>query len=413
MCMLHCCWCFCCRGCRTCGRLLAVLALPLSNSSTRVELMLAVNVSHLLAAAKASAAGAGTDGASTAAAAAAAAAGLQLLLPASNGSSNTPRSRSSLSRQATMSGCCAAWQADPPTPPQPEEGAPACCLAATAAAIPASPTLSTRRSSSSAVSCAHSPGHLNTPPSTASAAVAAARLGVVMVRIGRSWGSGVVMTSSGLILTNAHLFAAEDTRSYHAHAGNTKSSNTSSSMSSLTIANVRFTGAHGSSSSSSSIWIPAKLLHCFQGYLDLAVLQVLPDSACRQPQQQGSRSSAPEAAACSMRRLHWARAAGSKQVSSSSGGGGSGSSSSSSSSSHPWQRRQHCKPWHTHFHLLQMLIYQAAAVLCEKQAAGSVTAAPASCWHVESALTVSSAAPQFRPAASTGAHLLHPEMLRV
>jgi hypothetical protein len=85
------------------------------------------------------------------------------------------------------------------------------------------------------------------------------------------------MTSSGLILTNAHLFAAEDTRSYHAHAGNTKSSNTSSSMSSLTIANVRFTGAHGSSSSS-SIWLPAKLLHCFQGYLDLAVLQVLPDS---------------------------------------------------------------------------------------------------------------------------------------
>eukprot|EP00775_Hariotina_reticulata_P010447 gene10447-biopygen9974 len=259
---------------RSCGRLMAILALPLSNSTTKVELMLGVNVWHVLAAATAAAAGAGAAGASTAAAAVTA---LHALLPVcSSNSSSDPRGSSSLARQATASCDHAAWQAEAQhQQPQPQRHA--CCQAATAGAVSISRVVATSNSSSAAWSCA--PPGCHTIPAAAhaaaaAAAVAAARRSVMMVRMGRSWGSGVVMTSSGLILTNAHLFAAEDTSSRHAQVGNTNRSRTSARVLLTATASIRLTREDSSSSS----WLPAKLLHCFQGYLDLAVLQVLPDS---------------------------------------------------------------------------------------------------------------------------------------
>jgi S1-C subfamily serine protease len=149
-----------------------------------------------------------------------------------------------------------------------------------------------------------------------------------MVRVGLSWGSGVLVTQSGVVLTVAHLFrkssaaqaafaAASGEAVMHQNhaedAGGAGKSNSSSSSSGLVApqqpANTRYPGqqrlypatpqqltdppapdvsirltlppsasdpSSSSSSSSWDVWVPAKVVYCFTGYLDLAVLQIQP-----------------------------------------------------------------------------------------------------------------------------------------
>jgi hypothetical protein len=156
--------------------------------------------------------------------------------------------------------------------------------------------------------CPHSCSGGSSSSSSCANALQAAQRGVVMVRVGRSWGSGVLMTHSGLVLTNAHLFKDSSSSSssskvrqprnepqlhQRGNAGAGKSSDAAHSTEASTqgcseqaeqqqqqqqqqlwreeAVNVRLAP---DSSSSSSSWMPARLLYRFQGYLDIAVLQL-------------------------------------------------------------------------------------------------------------------------------------------
>jgi S1-C subfamily serine protease len=168
---------------------------------------------------------------------------------------------------------------------------------------------------------------------SATAALQAATAGVVMVRAGRSWGSGVLITHSGLVLTVAHLFrtgapaaaAGAAARTTAAAAGDSASLQSGSHQVSEHSVNIAGTPAqqqqqqqqqqqdaggavlearlsesgaerlfqqqeqqqqaldvsvllsvpHNSTvNSRRKLWLPARVLHCFTGHLDLAVLQV-------------------------------------------------------------------------------------------------------------------------------------------
>jgi S1-C subfamily serine protease len=174
----------------------------------------------------------------------------------------------------------------------------------------------------------HQTGGGSSSSSNVADALQAAQRGVVMVRVGRSWGSGVMMTQSGLVLTNAHLFKdsssssskvrqARNVPQLHQH-GTTVTADSSERPHSTAAAaaavqecsqqqqqlwreeavNVRLAP---DSSSSSSNWIPARLLYRFQGYLDIAVLQLqlqLP------AQHRGSNSSTSSACGQLQRSQH-------------------------------------------------------------------------------------------------------------
>jgi S1-C subfamily serine protease len=122
-------------------------------------------------------------------------------------------------------------------------------------------------------------------------ALQAVQSGVVLIRVGRSWGSGVLMTASGLVLTNAHLFKdANNSNSSSRRAGeqgrwpklqNNGSSADADMQQQQQQQSCLWRGeavyvrlAPQPDSSSSSSWIPARLLYRFQGYLDIAVLQL-------------------------------------------------------------------------------------------------------------------------------------------
>jgi S1-C subfamily serine protease len=160
----------------------------------------------------------------------------------------------------------------------------------------------------------HPPDHSHVGSSSAHtlAALQAAAAGVVMVRVGRSWGSGVLITHSGLVLTVAHLFrntaaaAASAAAAAAAGRGARVASSGGGSCSSRpalpheqqapdaapTDASVMLwvsaaaSRVGSSNSASRQLWVPARLVGCFSGYLDLAVLQMELGATHHHQQQQ-------------------------------------------------------------------------------------------------------------------------------
>ncbi|KAF8057630.1 DEG15 [Scenedesmus sp. PABB004] len=212
--------------CRCCGRLLGLLAVPLANTASRVELPLGVAAGALAPAL--AAAGVPPGGALTLLALAAPD------HPAPCG--GQPPGGGGIAAQAA-----AAVGAQPALRHSPACGAAAQELAGSSA-------------------CAGTAA----PCASAGALQAAAR-GVVMVRVGASWGSGVVMCGAGgLVLTNAHLFKPS------AAAGGQQARRPQT-------ASVRLAAPQGSrSAGAGGGWLPAALLTAFGGHADLAVLQLQP-----------------------------------------------------------------------------------------------------------------------------------------
>ena len=112
-------------------------------------------------------------------------------------------------------------------------------------------------------------------PLRAASPLEAAARGVVLVRAGGQWASGVVASASGLILTNAHLLPTLMSTLPHFTPPSPSAAQCS----------VRFR----STPDGHYVWIPARVVHTFRNHLDLMVLQLLLDSS--------STGSYPEASA--------------------------------------------------------------------------------------------------------------------
>ncbi|GAX79208.1 hypothetical protein CEUSTIGMA_g6648.t1 [Chlamydomonas eustigma] len=110
--------------------------------------------------------------------------------------------------------------------------------------------------------------------------------GVVMVRSEESWATGILISQSGLILTNAHLFTQQ--RSYstsHREASMASTSHASASaeyaptatssppkqMTAPTLCSVRILISHAGPH---FVWLTANIVYVFQNHLDIAVLQL-------------------------------------------------------------------------------------------------------------------------------------------
>lgn len=391
------CVCVLCIPCRCCGAFLGVLGVPLSNSSSQVELFLAITAAHLAAAAEArlpqiqhlhtllqNASGCSCNASSssssssrqladpggglhrrrTAACDAAqqqphhyhhqqqkqqhASPPLRSVMAGSSAVHGGPVRRLQVHLQhLTASGC-----EDPPSLHQHQHQQEELCSACDNAAVPTPAAASNHSAHQTWAGSAVPSGSSSTASirdicsgtSTAGGlCLQAAAAGVVMVRVGSSWGSGVLVSHTGLVLTVAHLFrkgaAAAPTRATAAAAAGggaaaaaglpsaevqqsldnrllTDSSDSkqgsvwqAAADSSLRSkphlyplpkqrqqqeeqqqqqVSIRVTfptaaDSHGSSSSSESasgkcrsVWVPARVVYCFTGYLDLAVLQVTP-----------------------------------------------------------------------------------------------------------------------------------------
>jgi peroxisomal leader peptide-processing protease len=123
-------------------------------------------------------------------------------------------------------------------------------------------------------------GHCCTASPTA--ALCAALRSVVMVRVGSSWGSGVLLSPAGLVLTNAHLFGAPG----RAAGGQGGAASDGSASVGRASASVRVQLLQPSSCHSDPLqapvataWLPAAVLHVCRGHLDAAMLLLQPPGA--------------------------------------------------------------------------------------------------------------------------------------
>ena len=191
-----------------------------------------------------------------------------------------------------------------PSPPGGQAWLPAAAAPAALCAAPASASRTPSAGHCLLGPPAHAGAQLQLPPTSATLPAAAAspppaaaslplllvRQGVVMVRARGQWASGVLLTTSGLLVTNSHVVHDRPAAQLARHDGSSAGSSSGATPTPAIQIQVRVPG----SSPGSFAWLPAQCLHCFTNHLDLAVLQLLlPPRQAADPAASGSLLAAP------------------------------------------------------------------------------------------------------------------------